>query len=114
MQSNFLEKEMKTMFFQYPCTFIKIILHKNYRNNRNLFDQVAIWDLKVQGECLPASELAGLDYDFLEGLESDEEEEEKSQNVSLSITPAQSASRVIEAKQVKAPPAIIKGPTLFP
>ena len=48
-QSDYLHKEIKTIYFEFPCSFVKLILHQNFKNEMNLFDQVGICDVAVQG-----------------------------------------------------------------
>lgn len=43
-------------------------MYKNYHNSRNLLGQVALYDISVAGECLPISELKGLDYRILDSV----------------------------------------------
>lgn len=76
-QSNYLHKEIKTVFFEFPCTFIRLVLHQNYKNELNLFDQVALSEIIFEGECLPSSALKHLETNnLLDDLETSEDEDE--------------------------------------
>lgn len=70
-QSNFEEKEEKTLYFEFACTHLRLVLHQHHPNQRNLFGQVALDDLRVDGEVLTSSELMGVDL----GESSSEDEE---------------------------------------
>ncbi len=40
------------MHFEFSCTHIRLVIHENYKNDMNIFNQVAIEDLIVIGEIL--------------------------------------------------------------
>ena len=60
-QSSFEEKEEKTLYFEFSCTHIRFVIHENYRNDMNIFSQVAIEDIIVVGEVLSHKEIGGID-----------------------------------------------------
>lgn len=61
VQSSFEEREEKALYFQFSCTHIRLFFHENYKNDRNVFNQVALDDLIVFGEILPYKEIEGID-----------------------------------------------------
>ena len=71
-QSSFEEHEEKTLYFEFSCTHIRLVLHENHRNDMNIFNQVALNELTVQGEILSAQEVQGVDL-----TEASSEEEEQ-------------------------------------
>lgn len=62
-QSGYEEKEEKTLYFEFACTHIRFVLHENYKNERNVFNQVAIDDLIVFGEIMTSRELDGVNLE---------------------------------------------------
>lgn len=46
----------------------------------NLFDQIAICDIMVEGEILPTSEYKNLDINILDSLDTSEDEEQEVSN----------------------------------
>ena len=91
-QSNFLQREIKTVFFEFPCTFVKLIIHQNYKNQLNLFDQVALAELAFEGSCLPASELKKFEVNILEDLDTSEDQD-------VTITETEKPSSVMEKEK---------------
>ncbi len=49
-----------------------LVLHSNYKNERNIFNQVALEDLNVFGEILSNKDISGVD--LTEDLSSDDDE----------------------------------------
>jgi hypothetical protein len=60
-QSSFEEREEKTLYFEFACTHVRLVLHENFKNDRNVFNQVALEDLTVFGELLTHKEMEGVD-----------------------------------------------------
>lgn len=79
-QSSFEEHEEKTLYFEFSCTHIRLVLHENHRNDMNIFNQVALNELTVQGEILSAQEVQGVD---LTEASSEEEEDEVSESLEI-------------------------------
>jgi hypothetical protein len=75
-QSNYIQKEIKTVLFEFPCTFVKLVFHPNYQNELNLFSQVALASLTFEGELCPSSELTNVSGNILDSFETSSEEEE--------------------------------------
>ena len=49
-RSNFQARELKTVYMNYTCTQIKLNLHKNHTNTKNLYSQVGLIALSILGE----------------------------------------------------------------
>ena len=49
------------MYFEFPCNHVKLVLYQNYKNQMNLFDQVAIDGIVCTGEVMNLSETKNLD-----------------------------------------------------
>ena len=49
------------MYFEFSCTHIRFVIHENYKNSLNIFNQVAIEDMIVVGEVLSHQEIVGVD-----------------------------------------------------
>lgn len=62
-QSSFEEKEEKTLYFEFACTHIRFVLYENHKNERNIFNQVALEDLIVFGEILTSREIDGVNLE---------------------------------------------------
>lgn len=75
-QSSFREKQEKVLYFEYSCTHIRLIFYQNFKNDRNLFNQVALDDLNLFGEIISNRDLIGVDLT---------EEESSDQDVTASL-----------------------------
>lgn len=51
-RSNFQARELKSVYIDHECQKIKLVLHKNYTNKHNTFNQVGIISVNVNGEYL--------------------------------------------------------------
>lgn len=77
-QSSFEEREEKTLYVEFACTHVRLVLHENYKNDRNVFNQVALEDLTVYGELLSHKEMEGLDL-----TQDDSSEDEATQSLEI-------------------------------
>lgn len=104
VQSQFVQKQLMTVRFEFPCTFVKLIFHQNYANSKNIFSQVALSDLLFEGELLPTSQYKNLEINVLDSLDtsSDDGDPETSTEKELS-----------EVKTQKKPSALFTS-VLFP
>ena len=59
-QSGFQSRELKTVHLGVTCQFFKLVLHKNYDNNYNLFNQVGLVKLQFVGRYLGDYEVNAL------------------------------------------------------
>lgn len=48
-QTGFEQRELKSVYFEYPCSFIKFVLHEPYPNKYNVLKQVALEEIGVKG-----------------------------------------------------------------
>jgi len=49
-RSNYQARELKSVYIDHNCQKIKVILHSSWENNHNLFRQVGLISINVQGE----------------------------------------------------------------
>jgi len=49
IQSGFQSRELKTVHLNVSCQYFKIVLHKNYENPHNNFNQVGLIKLQFHG-----------------------------------------------------------------
>lgn len=49
-RSNYQARELKSVYIDHDCQKIKVILHSAWENNHNLFRQVGLISINVQGE----------------------------------------------------------------
>lgn len=60
-ESNFMARELKTVHIANDATFVKLVLHQCYMNERNLYSQVGVMAVNLCGEPLrQADELPSL------------------------------------------------------
>lgn len=59
------------MFLQFACTHVRFLLYENYPNDKNIFNQVALLDIAIQGSIMNLDGNTGIDLTE----ESSEEEE---------------------------------------
>ena len=52
MKTNYQARELKTVYVECTCQFLKISFQKNHDNDQNIFQQVGLVFLKVQGQAL--------------------------------------------------------------
>ncbi len=67
------------MHFEFSCTHIRLVIHENYKNDMNIFNQVAIEDLIVIGEILSHKQIGAIDL-----TEEDSSEDEAVESVEIS------------------------------
>lgn len=72
-QSGHEEKEQLTVFLEFPCSFVRLVMSRPYLNEYNLFQQVALEKVQLTGDLLLPGEL--VDY-HVSQLQSDSSEEE--------------------------------------
>jgi hypothetical protein len=75
-QSGYEEKEQRTVFLEFPCSFVRLVMHQPYENDYNLFQQVALEKVQITGDILPPRALAQYN---VEQLQSEEEESDEEQ-----------------------------------
>lgn len=76
-QSDYLDRQIKTIFFEFPLCIVKLVFHQNYKNEMNLFDQVALCDLTFEGEILSASQFNDVQFSVVDSLDTEDENEEE-------------------------------------
>jgi len=58
MKSNYRAREMKTVYVECSCQFLKICFSKNYQNSKNIFNQIGLVSLQVFGSLFSSYEAA--------------------------------------------------------
>jgi len=51
-RSNFQARELKSVYIEAPCMYIKLVFHKCHLNKYNLFNQVGLIALSFYGDVL--------------------------------------------------------------
>lgn len=51
-KSNFQSRELKTVYLETPCSYVKLVLNKCHVNKLNVFNQVGLIALSIFGEPL--------------------------------------------------------------
>lgn len=51
-RTNFQARELKSVYIDAPCLFLKLLMHKNHQNKYNLFNQVGLIAVSIFGEIL--------------------------------------------------------------
>lgn len=57
--NNYQQRELKTVYLDSKCAFVKIVLHKCHPNEPNMFNQVGLVAASVYGEPLDAPKQEG-------------------------------------------------------
>ena len=56
VKTNYKARELKTVYVECTCQYLKIVFSKNHPNNMNIFNQVGLVSLKVFGSQMGAYE----------------------------------------------------------
>lgn len=51
-RSSFQARELKTVYIDQVGRFVKLVIHKNYVNKQNMFNQVGVVALNLLGRCV--------------------------------------------------------------
>ena len=46
---NYQARELKTVYLEQYCQYLKIVLHKNHLNSQNIFNQIGLISLTSTG-----------------------------------------------------------------
>ena len=60
IRTNYQARELKTVYLEQYCQYLKIVLHKNHLNSLNIFNQVGIVSLTCTGSYIGDYEMSAV------------------------------------------------------